>query len=257
MKNKTRLLGLLLAFVLIVPSFASAIELSAAGELPIAKEPTKLTVLMPAETIVQDYETNDFTLYIQEQTNVDLDFELLPSVSSEAQNKLAVMIASGQKLPDVLNMGLSIDTAYSYAMAGAFIPLNDYIQSVGVNMMAREAEYPDFKVMENSTCPDGNIYAVPAVVKELHNETKYKLWTNRVWLETLGLEVPQTTDELADLLRAFKEKDPNGNGLADEYPLVGGTGWSQDPTIYLMNAFVYDGDGDRILKDADGKLSVA
>ena len=53
----------------------------------------------------------------------------------------------------------------------------------------------------------------------------YKIWINQTWLDNLGLDVPTTTEELYTVLKAFKENDPNGNGIQDEYPLVGGTGW--------------------------------
>jgi ABC-type sugar transport system, periplasmic component len=260
MKKSTRFLSLLLVLLMLTPALASAVELNPPGTLPIAKEKTKLTILMPAETIVEDYETNDFTKYIEEMTNVDLEFELLPSVVDEARNKLALMINSGQKLPDIINMGLPIDTVYAYAQTGAFLPLNDYLDTIAVNVPARDAEYPEFNIIKNATAPDGNIYSVPMIVKELHNETKYKMWINQVWLDNLGMEVPTTTEELYTVLKAFKEKDPNGNGIVgDEYPMIGGTGWSQDPTVALMNAFVYDGggtdgDGDRLLVAEDGTL---
>ena len=42
---------------------------------------------------------------------------------------------------------------------------------------------------------------------------------NKTWLDKLGLEVPSTLGELEEVLKAFKEKDPNGNGKADEIPM--------------------------------------
>ncbi|KAG1715186.1 Lipoprotein LipO [Nymphon striatum] len=38
------------------------------------------------------------------------------------------------------------------------------------------------------------------------------------WLDALGLEVPQNVDELYDVLTAFRNDDPNGNGIKDEVP---------------------------------------
>ncbi len=40
------------------------------------------------------------------------------------------------------------------------------------------------------------------------------------WLDKLGLKAPTTTDEMYAVLKAFKEKDPNGNGKADEVPFT-------------------------------------
>ncbi len=40
------------------------------------------------------------------------------------------------------------------------------------------------------------------------------------WLENVGLEMPKTIDEFYDVLKAFKEKDPDGNGKDDTYGMV-------------------------------------
>jgi len=51
--------------------------------------------------------------------------------------------------------------------------------------------------------------------------TSLLLWTDYIrgdWLETVGMEMPETVEEYRDVLRAFKTQDPNGNGLADEIP---------------------------------------
>ena len=38
------------------------------------------------------------------------------------------------------------------------------------------------------------------------------MYINQTWLDNLGLEVPTNMDELEEVLIAFKEGDPNGNG---------------------------------------------
>ncbi|MFI3207096.1 MAG: hypothetical protein R3Y33_07590, partial [Clostridia bacterium] len=76
-----------------------------------------------------------------------------------------------------------------------------------------------------------------------------RLWIYTPWLDTLGLEMPTTTEEFEDVLLAFKNDDPNGNGEADEIPLTGSysSGWFADPTEHLMNSFVYYQKSDKIL----------
>jgi putative aldouronate transport system substrate-binding protein len=60
------------------------------------------------------------------------------------------------------------------------------------------------------------------------------------WLEQLNLEMPQTTDDYADVLRAFKNEDPNQNGKADEIPLMGYNAAVMSNLLRpLMNPFVY------------------
>jgi putative aldouronate transport system substrate-binding protein len=45
-------------------------------------------------------------------------------------------------------------------------------------------------------------------------------YINKTWLNKLGLEIPSTTEELFDILVAFRDNDPNGNNKKDEIPLA-------------------------------------
>ncbi|WP_347835768.1 hypothetical protein [Gracilibacillus sp. JCM 18860] len=40
------------------------------------------------------------------------------------------------------------------------------------------------------------------------------------WAENLGLEAPTTTDEFMEMVRAFTEDDPDGNGKDDTFGLT-------------------------------------
>ena len=120
------------------------------------------------------------------------------------------------------------------------IPLNDLIDQYGPNIKARLAENPQLKTQ--MTALDGNIYAIPSLDSAgiSHGNVGAKLWMNLAWLDKLGLQMPTTTEEFKNVLVAFKTKDPNGNGLADEIPLTGAINtWCGDPYIFLLNAFDY------------------
>ena len=70
-----------------------------------------------------------------------------------------------------------------------------------------------------------------------------KLWIYQPWLDALGLEMPTTTDEFEQVLLAFKEQDPNGNGQADEIPLsttIDAEGWQNSLDRFFMNSFIYN-----------------
>ena len=208
-----RYFSLLLALAMLL----CAVPLAGLAE----EERPTLTILMAQDTYVEDYETNAFTKVIEDSMNVNLDFELLPA--ADAADKLSVMISSGQELPDVVNYSLDITTTYRYAQTGAFLPLNDYYEQYGDNVKKVAEMSPGF--FDSVTCPDGNIYSVPIYTKALHDEHMYKIWINQTWLDALNLEMPTSLDELKEVLIAFKEGDPNGNGQADEIPLSFWQGW--------------------------------
>src|SRR5690606_16000187 len=88
-----------------------------------------------------------------------------------------------------------------------------------------------------------------------------KLWIYKPWLDALGLEMPTTTDELLAVYRAFKEQDPNGNGNADEIPLMSATDtWtgaamnrgSLDP--YFMGSFLYNPGEPWLVLNEEGRV---
>lgn len=50
--------------------------------------------------------------------------------------------------------------------------------------------------------------------------------------------MPTTTEEFKEMLIAFRDQDPNGNGKQDEIPFIGATtGWNTDVETFIMNAF--------------------
>ena len=215
-----------------------------------AEEETKtLTILLEPSPYVIDYETNLLTKMIEEKFNVNLDFVYLPTTN--AGDKLALMINSGETLPDIVNFKLSKGEATDYAVNGAFLPLNDYIEDISVNMKRYDEMYPGYGILSSITSYDGNIYTIPSYSdNHISNELRYKCWINQDWLDALGLEMPTTTDEFYDVLVAFKNDDPNGNGIADEIPLVGAvSAWSGDPTYFLMNSFGFMTTGNHLFAD--------
>ena len=219
--------------------------------LASAEERPTLTILMTGDSYVEDYETNAFTQWVEDSMNVNLDFVLLPE--AEAGDKLSVMIMSGQALPDIINYELDVTTVYRYAQTGAIIPLNEYYETCADNINKALEIAPN--ILDEIRCPDGNLYGVPMYIKELHDEHRHKIWINKEWLDALGLEMPKTLDDFYNILKAFKEQDPNGNQIADEIPFVGSTSTQGDATITIMNSFIYEDNADH-LTVTDGKLDV-
>lgn len=121
-----------------------------------------------------------------------------------------------------------------YGKQGAFIPLNDLINQYAPNFKALMEKYP--VIEKGITMPDGNIYGLPTLYDPEFRSVLYGTpWVKTEWLTKLGLQEPQTLDEFYDMLKAFKEKDPNGNGQKDEYAW-GGVG-TAGIVNYLRGSF--------------------
>ncbi len=241
-----------LALLIATTSFAA--ELNPVGTYPITNEPITLTILMSQDVLVEDYETNLFTKWIEETCNVNLDFELLPA-GSDGMDKLSIMLSSGQKLPDIINVTTSVLDDYIYGQAGLFIDLTDMYSTQAYYIPQRLAEYPTIDVLTPITAADGKIYSIPMYMHETIGDTYRRMWANTEFLKVLDLEIPTTTQEFYDCLVAIRDKDPNGNGKKDEIPLI-----AADTNYllgYLMNAFLYTSPSKDYLWVDNGKLGVS
>lgn len=160
--------------------------------------------------VFQDYE---------KLSNVKVEFIEAPT--DGFQEKKNLLFASNE-LPDALfRSGLSPLEAVRYGSAGQLIPLEGLIDEYAPNLKKLMEEYPEIRA--GITTPEGHIYAIPGIVT-LGAARTDKKWINQMWLEKLNLEVPETTDELYDVLIAFRDGDPNGNGKQDEIPMTARVG---------------------------------
>ncbi|MFF2090045.1 ABC transporter substrate-binding protein [Paenibacillus sp. NPDC058174] len=226
---------------------AGADNVTPAGQLPITKEKTTIRVMVPANGIVEDFATNEFTKYLEEQTNIHIEWDIVPSTSSA--EKLNLVLSSGEDLPDVImGFGVSNTQQMIFGSQGIFLPLNDLIDKYGFETTKMFEAMPVVK--DTITAPDGNIYALPHTNECYHCTLPRRMWIYEPWLEKLNLSMPTTTDEFYNVLKAFKENDPNGNGIADEIAMSGSpTGFYSSIDSFLMNAFIYNPGGDRIYLD--------
>ncbi len=272
MKRKQRT-ALLLSLVLAC-TFAAAglaeVKTTPAGELPILtadSDKVTLTLGVVQYPFIADYETNYFVRWVEEQTGVDLNFVMYPS--DNANDKVLLTLSTGDtdNLPDVflrVVMGTN-NTIFgaSYAARwydeGMIIPLNGLIDEYGFNYKstAETAAQYGYEIRKWSTSPDGSIYFLPSFSASLTNTFPEKMWINQSWLDNLGLSMPATTEEFREVLRAFKEKDPNQNGLADEIPLSGAKQALYYAYDYLINAFIYNDTYNSRMYVEDGTVKFA
>lgn len=226
-------------------------------------EGTTLTIGLVQNTLTTDYEDNYLTNLIEESTGVNLEFFFFPSDSTEAKQKFSMMVAGGEKLPDIVCLSLSDIERYNYGSGGYFIPLNDYMENDAENwnIMMDTWATPEQKanLLRDAYSFDGNMYVFPTFYCDPADAVALYMSINQTWLDNLGLEVPTTTDELYNVLKAFKEQDANGNGDPnDEIPMMGHTGWQGDVSTFLMNSFTYyafNGDFGYQLTAENGQLS--
>ena len=234
---KKKAIALSLAMATMFSSSALAYTVSEPGQLPVVDELVEYTICAPDTTYVCDLNENTLTPWIQEKTNVKINFEEIPD--TEWDTKVNLLIASDE-LPDAfIYGGFSAAELADYGSQGVFLALNDIIEEHGhyVKQVFDQQE----ALPGAYTALDGNIYTLPDINECYHCFYSMRAWINQQWLTNLGLEYPNTVDEFVNVLRAFKEQDANGNGDPnDEIPFSGNaTSWNSTIYPFLLNSFLH------------------
>lgn len=153
---------------------------------------------------------------LKEQTGVDVDLQMY--AYEIATEKFSLALSSGDYADCIGGWCLKDTDILTYGMdMGMFVPLETYFEQY----CPKITEILELEgVRETMTAPDGHIYAIPYVIEA--PTVDYSPFINTTWLKNVGMEMPTTTEELREVLRAFKEQDANGNGdPTDEIPFSG------------------------------------
>ena len=222
------------------------------GLFPASEEKMTLSVFSGTNPSVENFETNWFSQWYEDKTNISVDWKLSP----ERNQQLNLLLASND-LPEVIIKSWVSPTQLAlYGSQGVFLPLNDLIEEHGIETKKMFEEVPVAKQV--ATAPDGNIYSLPEVNQCYHCSMSQKMWIYQPWLDALGLDMPETTEEFYEVLKAFKEQDPNGNGQADEIPLATATtGWNTQIDLFLGNAFFVNPPASNGRSIVDGQVVVS
>lgn len=201
------------------------------GEYPVVNEPITLNVFAPQAVNIIDFETNEFTKFLEEKTGINLEFEVAPTES--AKEKVNLLMTGGD-MPDIFlagNSGAVPDEARFGIEEGMLIDLTDLIEEQMPTFKAILDENPDLR--GQITAADGKIYSLPFYNEAYHVTLSQKMWVNTELLKQMGEEVPKTTDDFYRVAKKYKEMYPNGIAIC------GGTYWNGDPTPFISNAFGY------------------
>ncbi len=181
---------------------------------------------------------------LEKNSNVKINWQVISNTDWETQK--SVMLASG-KMPDIIVGDMAFGDADIMNNLSLFRPLDDYIDQYMPNLKAAMAEMPDLKKL--STFPDGKVYSLPARLPSRPYSSIQPV-INKAWLDKLGLKEPETLDDLYKVLKAFKEQDPNDNGVSDEIPYSD----TKDVDINLLAPFGITDIRNNHMMLKDGKL---
>lgn len=207
---KKRLLALLMV-VLILGSFSkNVVATTAEIKFPL-DEPYTVTAFAFSNT-GQELDKSLFMQVMEKRTNIR--WELATVSQAELVEKRGLSFNSGEYYDAYIKSGIDAVETFKYARQGIIIPLNDLIDKYMPNLKAAlDAQ----NAWGEITSGDGNIYALPQL--NLPELAAPAVFINQPWLDAIGKSAPTTETELWDVLVAFRDNDPNGNGKKDEYAM--------------------------------------
>ena len=231
------------------------------GKLPLTEEDVTITIGLSQNVKTEDYETNAYTLWLEEQTGINLEFKYFASSANEAVTQLNLMMAGNEELPDILWGFSGVDSAMMFELGEDeyIIDIKDYFSEYGYWFWEAYNEVPEAEranIFRYGTDPNnGAFYGFPHYSESKSDNCATEASINAKWLEAIGEKAPTTVEELYNVLKKFATEDPNGNGKADEIALLGSDMHRSDIVSFIINAFVYCVDSN-IFNATDGEIWV-
>lgn len=98
---------------------------------------------------------------------------------------------------------------------------------------------------------DGNTYAIPTSTQA------FNLYIRSDWRDNLGLENPQTWEDVVELSQAFTQDDPDGNGEDDTYGYVVPGSTTRGYASWFWITLLWQAGGDYFIPQGDGTYAPA
>jgi putative aldouronate transport system substrate-binding protein len=229
MKN-SRLFSLIVAIILMISlvgcgtpqsnvTSTTATNASSAQTSNQAKgEPTKITYYRPgiAQKTLTNFSDALWVKELEKRMNVKIDFQG-PKTTDDYNQAAAIMLNSGT-LTDLFYYDFSkYDGGLSAAIDdGIAVNVSEKYKDKMPNWNAILDKNPEIR--KAVTLDDGTSAIFNHVDENMARSAYWGLGIRADWLKKLNLKTPTTIDELYNVLVAFRDKDPNGNGKKDEIP---------------------------------------
>lgn len=161
----------------------------------------------------------------EEVKKIGIDLEYVPVPRASAGEKLNVWMASGEA-PDIVFTYDAVEFT-KFAEQGGLWELDDLLNKYGQQILKNNKA-----ALDVAGTYKGKRYAIPMIRANTYTGGG-RMKIRKDWLDKLGLSVPTTTDELYEVLKAFKEKDPGNVGKDKVVPwLLGPIGTGSKGFLY-------------------------
>lgn len=176
---------------------------------PETEEPVKIKIYYSDNATLPFKEDWLTVKEAEKMFNVDFQFEVIPI--ADYQTKVSLALNTGNNAPDVILYQSTVGENASLALNGALVPISDY-SDFTPNFNARVEEFGLKEEVDSKNLADGKRYYMPGLFDKPFYDGGLILRED--FLEAEGLQAPKTFDDLYNILKAYKAKNP------DSYPLT-------------------------------------
>lgn len=194
---------------------SSVSQQTAQNSLPILKDKKTFKIAVTRNTLDKSKNYNEKEIFIRAEKDTNMHIEFVEIPSGTETERVPIMLASD--LPDAFLGNALLTEKLISKNKDQLVVLNNILKTSAPNINKQYDQIPN--MWDMMKFPDGNIYSL-ATGSQISRDADGDavMFMNQKWLDKVGKKMPKTTDELYDVLKAFKTGDPNGNGKADEIP---------------------------------------
>lgn len=219
-----RILSLALTLLMLLSTVAFAeIDYTEWGvSLPYVPEGETATLKIVVPQDGNNFNSDDVWFWKWAGTAMNIRFDVQQIASSAFAEKLNLMFASGE-LPDIIfGWGLSTAEVVKYGVnEQQIVAISDYMTEELMPNLYQWSQKVDFS---NCYASDGKMYVFPYIDRIPYNGGNgHPIYINTDWMKELGFEMPETAEDVLEILRAMKADKPNsipmGSGV-ESVPLM-------------------------------------
>lgn len=211
------------------------------------------------------YEDNGYTRYLKKQLNIQNKDVFEAGENDNYQETVSMTIAS-RELPDVMVVN-DMDMLQLLVDNGLIEDLTQVYEDCTSSRIKDIYNSYGSEILDNVTF-NGKLMALP----ETNIDDGPSLcWLRKDWMDKLGLDAPETVEDVENIVHEFVQKDPGGNGKGETVGLVcddeltGGCGYSyeyQNDIIFAsFGAFpkqwIYNKDGEVVYGSVQNEAKAA
>ncbi len=153
-------------------------------------------------------ENNRWIQYYRDKLNIECEYSLTNASLGDYNQQILLAMTSGE-LPDVFHV-FDQSMIKQLAEAGAIWDMTEIWQENANETLGHLVESEGTNIYSTGMY-DGKLYAIP---QKMPSTNSYNhCWVRRDWLEELGLDIPQTMDDVKNVAQAFKEHYEDNVGL--------------------------------------------